>query len=219
MRILTISSFLLLGLTGCMTQADGTFVIPSDCDTGDTDCEDIGDDDQDDDDRDTDDGGSDDDDQDDNTDDTGNGNSGNGGSSSDDYDLEVTFTAPGGAQVGSMFCHLEFIEDGLDERLSDDNWGGWETNRTAHWASSVTFKANPGILEGVRGNCTICPDELSVEPYGTDAENKGCTWTGYGTTESEARINGDAWLIYFGTSYSSDTVTFGGGTSVLWDVR
>lgn len=137
-----------------------------------------------------------------------------------EYDFVQTITAPGGSVYGSMWCHVEYVEEGtLDERIANGDWSGWDYTTMGHWVSEVTISSNPGIIDGARSNCTVCPDELAEEPSGTDAEDRGCTWTGYGQDASEARINGSVSTVYFDESFSATTVNLEGGTSVLVDLR
>ncbi len=136
----------------------------------------------------------------------------------DTFDLTLVFTAPGAVDVGSMWCHLELVDD-LDQAIIG-GFGGWELSSMVHWGHEVTIACHPGVIDAVRANCTFCPDELAEEPFGTEAEELGCGWMAYGMTEAEAHLNGALSTTYFSDSYSADTITFEGeGSSVLVDLR
>lgn len=139
----------------------------------------------------------------------------------DEPQLSVTITTPGANVYGSMICHVEYIEEDLDNRLEDGDWGSWERSWVENWVSETTLESDPGIIDGIRLNCTLCPDELTLaeEPSGTTAEAMGCTWTGYGSSSSESRINGAVATWYFDETFSAEPLYVSGGTSVLVDLR
>lgn len=138
-----------------------------------------------------------------------------------DGDLRVTITTPGAVIYGSMICHVEFVEEDLEDRLDDGDWGDWEYHWVENWVSETTHESDPGVIDGIRLNCTLCPDELTLaeEPTGTMAEAMGCTWTGYGSSPSESRINGAVATQYFDETFSAEPIYVSGGTSVLVDLR
>ena len=133
-------------------------------------------------------------------------------------DLRVTITTPGGVQYGSMLCHVEFLDDtDGDGSFSDEYWG-WEYSWVENWVTSTTLEANPGSIDGVRLNCTLCPDELTLdeEPYSPEAEAMGCTWL---AVNGSGSTNGNVATWYFGETFGSSLVSVAGGTSVLVDLR
>jgi hypothetical protein len=214
MRILTIPFLSLLTFTGCYTQSDGTFEMPSDCDTGE-DCEDLDD-----------------------TGDSAGSGSGNGGTddsggsgsgSNDDsggsgssYNSVARFVAP--SDAGSMWCHVS-TSSNFDAFMDADNWPPYTASSMSHWSNVVEIEFNAvSGAEVAWGNCTVCPDELDEEPYGAgdggDAEELGCYWFGYGSSSDEqyelgtSRVEiGDHWF------YDTGLLTRNGQTAVIFDLR
>lgn len=136
----------------------------------------------------------------------------------DDADLRVTITTPGGSVYGSMICHIEYITDGDGDGSLTDEFVGWEYPWVENWVSETTLELNPGVIDAIRLNCTLCPGELTLaqEPSSPEAEGMGCTWTAVNGSSS---TNGTVATWYFGETFSSSLVAVGTGTSVLVDLR
>jgi hypothetical protein len=133
-------------------------------------------------------------------------------------DLVVTITAPGGMTYGSMLCHVEFLDDTDGDGSFSDEYFGWEYSWVENWVSQTTLETNPGSIDGIRLNCTICPDELTLaeEPWSPEAEAMGCTWL---VVNGSGSTNGAVATWYFGETFGSSLVSVAGGTSVLVDLR
>ncbi len=138
----------------------------------------------------------------------------------DGYELDVEFTSPGGVMYGSMWCHLEFLDD---LTTSFDNWH-WTV--VHNWTNRVQMCADPGIISALRANCTFCPQgpeesngyHQMSEPEGEEAEALGCTWLAYGQYEEDAHFNGNIETTYLGYAYTAGLITFEGeGSSALVD--
>lgn len=111
--------------------------------------------------------------------------------------LTLYVGTPGGAQVGTMFVHNEFLAD------LDDDYGDWTWNERYAWTNGMTFGFNPGIVEGVRFNATYCSEDTEDED---DASCDG--WLAYGSSDADAHLTASAAVTYFDVSYDVDTVTF-----------
>ncbi|TAL50080.1 hypothetical protein EPN81_03925 [Patescibacteria group bacterium] len=136
----------------------------------------------------------------------------------DEPQLTVTITTPGGLEYGSMICHIEYLEDGDNDGSFADEYWGWEFSWVENWVSQTTLESNPGVIDAVRLNCTLCPGELTLaqEPLSPEAESMGCTWTAVNGSSS---TNGSVGTWYFGETFGSSLVSVAGGTSVLVDLR
>lgn len=111
--------------------------------------------------------------------------------------LTLYVGTPGGAQVGTMFVHAEFLAD------LDDDYGDWTWDRRYAWINGMTFGFNPGIVEGVRFNATYCSEDTE------DEDHASCDgWLAYGSSDADAHLTASAAVTYFDVSYDVDTVTF-----------
>lgn len=134
-----------------------------------------------------------------------------------DSDLRVTITTPGELEYGSMICHVEFVNDNGDGVINAADMVGWEYSWVENWVSQTILESNPGVIDAVRLNCTLCPDELTLveEPSSPEAEAMGCTWTAVNGTEEP---NGSVATWYFDETYSPKVIMVAGGSSISVEV-
>jgi len=111
--------------------------------------------------------------------------------------MELYIGTPGGAEVGTMFVHVEFLTD------LDVGYGTWTWSGRYAWSTGVELGFNPGLIEGARWNATYCTTDT------TNEADASCTnWLAYGSTSATAHLTASTSVVYFDQSYSVDTVTF-----------